>query len=81
MFVLIVEKDKNPVLKRIPNRLYTLREIVNNETLEVIKYKDVLIVYDDDAFKKLLPINRKIRRIQYKRNIYNYRKWWKKYGF
>ena len=60
MFVLIVEKDKNPILKRIPNRLYTLREIVNNETLEVIKYQDVLIVYDDDAFKKLLPINRKI---------------------
>jgi len=58
MLVLIVENNKNPELKRIPNRLNTLRRIVGNEQIEVIKYKDVLIVYDEDAFKKLLPINR-----------------------
>lgn len=58
MLVLIVENDKDPELKRIPNRLNTLRRIVGNENIEVIKYKDVLIVYDEDAFKKLLPINR-----------------------
>ena len=60
MLVLIVENGKNPELKRIPNRLNTLRRIVGNENIEVIKYKDVLIVYDEDAFKKLLPVNRTI---------------------
>jgi len=58
MLVLIVENNKDPKLKRIPNRLNTLRRIVGNEHIEVIKYKDVLIVYDEEAFKKLLPINR-----------------------
>lgn len=58
MLVLIVENNKDPELKRIPNRLNTLRRIVGNEHIEVIKYKDVLIVYDEEAFKKLLPINR-----------------------
>lgn len=60
MLVLIVENGKNPEIKRIPNRLNTLRRIVGNENIEVIKYKDVLIVYDEDAFKKLLPVNRTI---------------------
>lgn len=60
MLVLIVENSKDPELKRIPNRLNTLRRIVGNENIEVIKYKDVLIVYDEDAFKKLLPVNRTI---------------------
>ena len=60
MLVLIVKNDKNPELKRIPNRLNTLRRIIGNQHIEAIKYKDVLIVYDEDAFKKLLPINRTI---------------------
>lgn len=60
MLVLIVEENKNPVLKRIPNRLYTLREIIQNEFIEVVNYKDVLLVYDQEAFKKLLPVNRKV---------------------
>lgn len=60
MLVLIVENSKDPELKRIPNRLNTLRRIVGNENIEVIKYRDVLIVYDEDAFKKLLPVNRTI---------------------
>lgn len=60
ILVLIVENGKNPEIKRIPNRLNTLRRIVGNENIEVIKYKDVLIVYDEDAFKKLLPVNRTI---------------------
>ena len=60
MYVLIIENEKNPELKRIPNRLETLRKIVGNEYIDVIKYKDVLIVYDEDAFRKLLPINRSI---------------------
>lgn len=60
MLVLIVKNDKNPELKIIPNRLNTLRRIIGNQHIEVIKYKDVLIVYDEDAFKKLLPINRTI---------------------
>ena len=46
MLVLIVENSKDPELKRIPNRLNTLRRIVGNENIEVIKYKDVLIVYN-----------------------------------
>lgn len=60
MLVLIIDGNKNPELKRIPNRLNTLRRIIGNEQIEVIKYKDILIVYDEDAFKKLLPINRTI---------------------
>lgn len=44
MYVLIIENEKNPELKRIPNRLETLRKIVGNEYIDVIKYKDVLIV-------------------------------------
>ena len=60
MYVLIVENEKNPELKRIPNRLETLRKIVGNEYIDVIKYKDVLIVFDEEGYKKLLPINRTI---------------------
>ena len=60
MLVLIDKNDKNPELKRIPTRLNTLRRIIGNQHIEVIKYKGVLIVYDEDAFKKLLPINRTI---------------------
>ena len=57
MYVLIVENEKNPELKRIPNRLETLRKIVGNEYIDVIKYKDVLIVFDEEGYKKLLPID------------------------
>ena len=78
MLVLIVENNKDPKLKRIPNRLNTLRRIVGNEHIEVIKYKDVLIVYDEEAFKKLLPINRIIK---YKRKFCNNRKRYKKSRF
>lgn len=60
MKVIIIENNKEPVIKRIPNRLETLRKIVGNECIEVIKYKDILIVFDEDATKKLLPINRTI---------------------
>lgn len=60
MQVLIIENNKNPVLKRIPNRLETMRKIVENENIEVVKYKDVLIVYNQEANKNLLPVNRTI---------------------
>ena len=60
MKVIFIENNKEPVIKRIPNRLETLRKIVGNECIEVIKYKDILIVFDEDATKKLLPINRTI---------------------
>lgn len=69
MLVLIVENSKDPELKRIPNRLNTLRRIVGNENIEVIKYKDVLIVYDEDAFKKLLPVNRTIDELNIRGNF------------
>ena len=35
MYVLIIENEKNPELKRIPNRLETLRKIVGNEYIDV----------------------------------------------
>ena len=60
MYVLIVKNEKKPELKRIPNRLETLRKIIGNEYIDVIKYKDVLIVFDEEGYKKLLPINRTI---------------------
>lgn len=63
MKVIIIEEDKDPVIKTIPNRLETLRKIVGNECIEVIKHKDILIVFDEDAYKKLLPINRTINGI------------------
>lgn len=58
MYVLIIENEKDPELKRIPNRLETLRKIVGNQYIDVIKYQDILIVCDEEAYKKLLPINR-----------------------
>lgn len=60
MKVIIIEENKDPIIKRIPNRLETLRKIIGNECIEVIKHNDVLIVFDEDAYKKLLPINRTI---------------------
>lgn len=60
MKVLIIEENKDPVIKRIPNRLETLRKIVGNNNIEVVKYNDILLVFDNDAYKKLLPVNRQI---------------------
>lgn len=60
MQVLIIQSNKNPILKRIPNRLETMRKIVENENIEVVKYRDVLIVYNEEANRKLLPVNRVI---------------------
>lgn len=60
MKVLIIEDNKNPIIKVIPNRLDTLRKIVGNNHIEVVKYKDILLVFDEDAYKKLLPVNREI---------------------
>ena len=52
MKVLIIEENKDPVIKRIPNRLETLRKIVGNNNIEVVKYNDILLVFDNDAYKK-----------------------------
>ena len=52
MYVLIIENEKNPELKRIPNRLETLRKIVGNEYIDVIKYKDVLINMNNTLSKR-----------------------------
>ena len=64
MYVLIIEDNKNPELKRIPNRLETLRKIVGNEQIEVIKYKDVLIVYDLEELLLLQVMITKIRTLR-----------------
>ena len=69
MYVLIVKNEKKPELKRIPNRLETLRKIIGNEYIDVIKYKDVLIVFDEEGYKKLLPINRTIDGLNIRGNI------------
>ena len=51
----------NFLIEVIINSTYKpIERLDDNENIEVIKYKDVLIVYDEDAFKKLLPINRTI---------------------
>ena len=51
MLVLIVENNKNPEEKVIPNRLNTLRRIIGNERIEVIKYKDVQTSSDKAVIK------------------------------
>lgn len=58
MIVLIVKKDKDPVLKKIPNRLDAMRKIIGNEFIEVVKYDNALLVFDAEGYKRLLPVNR-----------------------
>ena len=58
MIVLIIEENNNPIVKRIPNRLDTMRKIVGNNNIEVLKYNDVLVIFDADSYKKGKMINR-----------------------
>lgn len=58
MEVLIVNVNEKPEIKRIPNRLDKMREIVGNNNIGVIEHKDVLIIFNEEAYKKMEPINR-----------------------
>ena len=60
MKVLIVEKDKEPYPKNIPNNLDRLRKILKDEEIEVVEYKDVLLIYNENGLRKNIPINRYI---------------------
>lgn len=58
--ILIVEEDKEPYTTRVWNNLEELRNIIGNQSIEVIQYEKALLVYDEDSLKKMLPINRYI---------------------
>lgn len=57
--LLIVEIDKEPYEKTVRNRLEKFREIIGNDNIEVILYeKDTLLIYDAEALKRDLKVNR-----------------------
>ncbi|MDO5556674.1 MAG: DUF3846 domain-containing protein [Clostridia bacterium] len=56
--VLVVNENKEPCVNRIWNNLEELRNLVGVQNIDVIEYEKALLVYDEDALKKLLPINR-----------------------
>ena len=58
MQVLIVNVNEKPEIKRIPNRLDKMREIVGNNNIGVIEHTDILIIFNEEAYKKMEPINR-----------------------
>lgn len=61
MYVLIVEPNKEPYVKRIPKNLDSLRELIDNNDIEIVTYENnALIVYDDKALVRGLPTNRYI---------------------
>lgn len=66
--LLVVEKDKEPYIKMVRNRLEHFRELVGGENLEVVAFdKDSLLIFDSEANEKGLQVNRKIE------NLYNIR--------
>ena len=57
--LLVVENGKEPYEKIVRNRLEKFREIIGNENIEVVLYeKDTLPIYDAEAMKKDLKVNR-----------------------
>ena len=56
--ILVVGHNKEPTVNVITNNLGQMRKIVGTENIEVLKYNDILIVFDENAFRKQLPINR-----------------------
>lgn len=56
--ILVVGHNKEPTINVITNNLGQMRKIVGSENIEVLKYNDILIVFDENAFRKQLPINR-----------------------
>lgn len=56
--VLIVELNKNPLVKNIPKNLESFRSIVGNKSIEMEIYKRAVIVYDMQGLAKNLPITR-----------------------
>ena len=61
MDIIVIEPNIEPYIKKIPKNLDSLRELVGNTELEIFVYeKDALIVFDDKALIRGLPINRYI---------------------
>lgn len=56
--VLIVELDKNPLVKNIPKNLDSFRNIIGNSSIEMEVYKRAILVYDVQGLAKNLPITR-----------------------
>ena len=60
MTILVVEADKDPYTVTVWKQLAELRKIIGSERLEIEEHEGALIVFNEDAIKKLLPINRYI---------------------
>lgn len=56
--ILVVGSNKEPQTKIITNNLGQMRNIVGTNNIDVMKYRDILIIFDEDAIRKQLPINR-----------------------
>lgn len=57
--LLVVENDKEPYEKIVRNNLEKFREIIGNKNIGVVLYeKDTLLIYDAEAIKKDLKVNR-----------------------
>ena len=56
--ILLVGHNKEPTVNVITNNLGQMRKIIGTENIEVLKHNDILIVFDENAFRKQLPINR-----------------------
>ncbi len=56
--ILVIEQNKDPTIGRIWNDLIKMRELVGTEELEVVEYKDILIIFNDNGLKHNIPINR-----------------------
>ena len=57
--ILVVEKDKDPYVKMIRNRLEHFRKLVGGENLD----KGSLLIFDSEAKEKDLQVNRKIENL------------------
>ena len=52
--ILVVGHNKEPTINVITNNLGQMRKIVGSENIEVLKYNDILIVFDENAFRIFL---------------------------
>lgn len=56
--ILVVEKNKSPILKKVPNNLESFRRIIGNKSIELELYKGAILVYDMQSLSKNLPVTR-----------------------
>ena len=60
MKAMIVEPNKEPYIEKIWNDLETFRKKLGDVEIEVVEYKDLLVVYNSRGLNDHVPINRYI---------------------